>query len=388
MSKPRVIIVGAGFTGVAIAHDLALRGFDVSVIERGFIASGVSGRTHGVLHSGGRYAVKDHETATEMIEENLILRKIVPQAIEPGPGLFIAIDDRDMAYRDTFIEHCKACNISVKEISPKQALEIEPNLNPKLKTAVVVPDGSIDSLRMALAFAATAISNGAKFMLFTEVTDMITDGKGNIVGVKIRDIIKNRRSDLRAEIVVNAAGAWTGEIATMAGLDVPVKPTPGVMVGFDQRIVQRTINRLNVAGDGDIIQPQRQMVVVGTTSYEVTELDYVAINPDHVRLMLERGAELVPAIRNTHERGVYASTRPLIGKGKGRSAARTFKCFDHKENDNVDGLVTITGGNATITRVLAEKTSDVVCRKLGISAPCKTKELKLLSYRQFYTQHH
>ena len=54
MSKPNVIIIGAGYTGVATAHDLALRGFDVTVVERGPIASGTSGRTHGLLHSGGR----------------------------------------------------------------------------------------------------------------------------------------------------------------------------------------------------------------------------------------------------------------------------------------------------------------------------------------------
>jgi glycerol-3-phosphate dehydrogenase len=293
-----------------------------------------------------------------------------------------------MAFRETFIKNCKECNIPIEELSPRQALQLEPNLNPKLKTAIVVPDGAFESLRMALAFAATAKSNGAKFKLHTEVTELVKDGNGNIIGVKALDYVNGKRIELRADVVVNAAGAWTGEIAAMAGLYVPVKPTPGVMVGFGQRIVQRTINRLNTPSDGDIIQPQRQTVVVGTTSYEIVELDYVAINPDHVKLMLERGAELVPAIKNLNVQSVYASTRPLIGKGRGRSAARTFKCFDHKENDNVDGLVTITGGNATTTRALAEKTADVCCQKLGISAVCTTKEVKLLSYRKFYTTNH
>jgi len=384
MGKPHAIIIGAGFTGVATAHDLALRGFNVTVIERGSIANGSSGRGHGVLHSGGRYAVKDKESATECINENLILRKIVPQVIEPTQGLFVALNDSDVAYRDIFLKSCAECHIPAEEITPRRALQLEPNLNPKLRTAILVPDGAFDTLRFALAFAATAKSNGVKFHLYTEVIGLIVDGSGNVTGVKVLDRKNNKPTDIRGDMVVNAAGAWSGEIAAMAGLNVPVKPTPGVMVGFDQRIVQRTINRLNAASDGDIIQPQRQMVVVGTTSYEVTELDYVAINPAHVKLMLERGLELVPGLSNTKERGVYVATRPLIGKGKGRSVARTFKCFDHKENDNVDGIITITGGNATITRSLAEKTADVVCQRLGISAVCKTKETPLLSYRQFY----
>jgi glycerol-3-phosphate dehydrogenase len=98
MSKPSVIIIGAGYTGVATAHDLALRGFDVTVIERGPIASGTSGRTHGLLHSGGRYCVKDQEAAIECIEENVILRRIVPQVFEPDDGLFVALDESDLEY--------------------------------------------------------------------------------------------------------------------------------------------------------------------------------------------------------------------------------------------------------------------------------------------------
>ena len=91
MTKPHAIIIGAGFTGVATAHDLALRGFDVTVVERGDICNGTSGRTHGLLHSGGRYAVKDQESAIECIDENLLLRKIVPDVIEPNGGLFVGI---------------------------------------------------------------------------------------------------------------------------------------------------------------------------------------------------------------------------------------------------------------------------------------------------------
>ena len=74
MSLPKVVIIGAGFTGVATAHDLALRGFDVTVIDRGDICNGTSGRTHGLLHSGGRYAVKDQESAIECIDENIIMQ--------------------------------------------------------------------------------------------------------------------------------------------------------------------------------------------------------------------------------------------------------------------------------------------------------------------------
>jgi glycerol-3-phosphate dehydrogenase len=385
MSRPHVLIIGAGFTGCATAHDLALRGVDVTVVERGPIANGTSGRTHGLLHSGGRYAVKDQESAVECIDENMILRKIVPEVIEPNGGLFVALNESDLQYGDTFEESCQSCHIPLEKLTPQQALQLEPNLNPKVLLAYWVPDGTFDPLRLAMAFAATAKSHGAKFRLYTQVNSLIIDGQGNVDGVTVLDRTNNQQHELRADLVVNATGAWAGQITQMAGADVPVKPTPGVMVAYDQRLTERAINRLNVPGDGDIVLPQRRMVVVGTTSFEIEDLDYVPVLQDQVQLMFERGAELVPGLRQAKMRGAYMATRPLVGGGtSGRSIARTFKCFDHKETHNIDGLVTITGGKATTCRAMAEKTADVVCHKLGISAPCVTKETPLLSYREYY----
>jgi glycerol-3-phosphate dehydrogenase len=385
MTKPHAIIIGAGFTGVATAHDLALRGFDVTVVERGPIANGTSGRTHGLLHSGGRYAVKDKESAIECIDENMILRKIVPDVIEPNGGLFIALTDSDLAYGEDFIEGCQACHIPIEELNTQQTLKLEPNLNPNLLLAFLIPDGTFDPLRLALSFAATAKSNGAHFRLYNEVEGMVLDGQGNVIGVKIWDRKNNQHSELRADMVVNATGAWAGELTAMAGAKVPINPTPGIMVAYDQRLAQRAINRLCPPSDGDIILPQRRMMVVGTTSYEVDNLDYVPVLEDQIELMHERAAEMVPGVRQAKVRGIYTATRPLIGAGTtGRSIARTFKCFDHKESDNVDGLVTITGGKATTLRAMAEKTADMVCSKLSISAESITKETPLISYRQFY----
>jgi glycerol-3-phosphate dehydrogenase len=374
MSKPSVIIIGAGYTGVATAHDLALRGFDVTVIERGPIASGTSGRTHGLLHSGGRYCVKDQEAAIECIEENVILRRIVPQVFEPDDGLFVALDESDLEYSDTWIASMEASNIPYKQITPQQALELEPYLNPELKSAYLIPDGTFDPLRLALAFAATAKSNSAKFRLFTEVTELLVDNNRRITGVKLWDRAADQKSELQADIVVSATGAWAGQIAEMAGAKVPIHPTPGVMVAYDKRFVNRAINRLCVPSDGDIVLPQRRMVVVGTTSFDVEDVDYIPVVEDQIELMLERGSELVPGIRHAN-----------IGAGStGRSISRTFKCFDHRESDNIDGFVTITGGKATTLRAMAEKTADMVCQKLGIEAECTTENVPLISYRQFY----
>src|SRR5436190_16168348 len=135
-----VLIVGGGGTGGALAHDLALRGVAVILVERGEFTSGTTGRHHGLLHSGARYAVNDAESAVECIEENRLLRRIAPGSFEENDGLFVAIDDEDMAYLPAFLEGCEATGIPAQQLTPEQAIRLEPNLNPSLKAAVRVPD--------------------------------------------------------------------------------------------------------------------------------------------------------------------------------------------------------------------------------------------------------
>ena len=383
--KPHAIVIGAGFTGCAIAHDLALRGIQATVLERGEIASGTSGRTHGLLHSGGRYCVNDQESAVECIQENILLRKIARQCIEFNGGFFIALDENDLAYAPLFEQGAQTCGIPIEKLPVKQALSFEPNMNPGALAVYTVPDGAFDPLRLALAFAATAKKNGAVFHPYHQVQELLLDGKGNVIGAKVWDRAEDKTYDIRGDIVINATGAWAGAIAKMANASVSITPTPGVMVAYDQRLINHVINRLTPPSDGDIIIPQRRMVCIGTTSFEVSDIDYIPILEEQVQQMCESAIELVPAVRQTRQRGWWMSARPLVGSGEsGRSLARTFKCFDHAETDGIGGLVTITGGKATTCRAMAETTVDVVCRKLGLTAACQTKDVVLTSYRNYY----
>jgi glycerol-3-phosphate dehydrogenase len=119
----------------------------------------------------------------------------------------------------------------------------------------------------------------------------------------------------------------------------------------------------------------------------VEDPDRVAIPAAHVELMFERGAQLVPLIRDAERRGVYAASRPLIGRKadleSGRELSRTFECFDHSVED-VHGFVTIGGGKTTTARAMAEATADVVCRQLHVDEPARTGVVPLRSYRDYY----
>ena len=76
-----VIIIGGGATGAGIARDCSLRGIKALLLERSDISTGATGRNHGLLHSGARYAVTDHESAVECIRENMILRRIAAHCV-------------------------------------------------------------------------------------------------------------------------------------------------------------------------------------------------------------------------------------------------------------------------------------------------------------------
>ena len=383
---PHVVVIGAGSTGSATAHDLALRGLRVTVVERGEIASGTTGRNHCLLHSGGRYCVKDEEAGIECIDENLILRRIMPDILELNDGLFVAITEDDLAFKEVFLQSCAACHIPARELSPGRALELEPLLNPDLLAAVQVPDGVFEPFRFCLAFLATAQANRAVVRTFTEVLELVQEGSA-VTGVKVRDRSSDAIETIGADAVVNAAGPWAERIAALAGIEVPVAPTPGVMVTVGRRLNNMVINRLNKPADGDIVLPQRASSIIGTTSWSVDDPDYIPIPQDHVEKMIACGRELIPAIADAPLRGVMAVARPLISKGGGdaREVSRTFECFDHAP-EGARGFVTISGGKTTTARAMAEKVTDIVCANLHVESACRTRDVPLVSYRHFYRQ--
>ena len=104
MNEFDVIIVGGGATGAGVARDCALRGIRALLIERDDIATGATGRNHGLLHSGARYAVNDRESAEECIKENMILRRIASHCVEDTGGLFITLPEDSREFQAKFIE--------------------------------------------------------------------------------------------------------------------------------------------------------------------------------------------------------------------------------------------------------------------------------------------
>ena len=376
-----VIIVGGGITGAGTARDCAMRGLKVLLIERHDIATGATGRNHGLLHSGARYAVKDSESAGECIKENQILRKIASNCVEDTQGLFITLPEDEQTgfgldYQKTFIDACHKSGIDARAIDPSQARIMEPSVNPTLIGAVVVPDGSVDPFRLCSANVLDARLHGAKVLVYTELTDFIREGD-TIKGVKVHDNRTGEDSEYYAPVTVNAAGIWGHLVARKAGVNINMYPAKATLLVFGHRVNNVVINRCRKSADGDILVPGDSVTVIGTTSTKVPfeECDNMEATREEVELMLREGCALCPSLATTRILRAYAGVRPLVASDDdptGRSISRGIVCLDHETRDGLKGFVSITGGKLMTYRLMAEQATDLVCRKLNIAKKCET----------------
>ena len=381
MSEFDVIIVGGGATGAGVARDCALRGIRALLIERHDIATGATGRNHGLLHSGARYAVNDRESAEECIKENMILRRIAAHCVEDTGGLFITLPEDSLEFQAKFIESCRAAGIAAEAIDPKEALALEPSVNPTLVGAVKVPDGSVDPFRLTAANIMDARLHGAKVLTYTKVDELIIES-GRVVGVKVTNTISGEKSEYRAAITVNACGIWGRDLAAKAGITINMLPAKGALLVFGHRVNNVVINRCRKPADADILVPGDSITVIGTTSSKVPfdECDNMYVTRDEVDLLLREGSMLAPALNHTRILRAYAGVRPLVASDddpSGRSVSRGIVVLDHATRDGVEGFVTITGGKLMTYRLMAEWTVDLICKKLNIDAKCTTAEALL-----------
>ena len=375
------IIIGGGITGAGVARDCSLRGLKVLLVEKQDFTNGATGRNHGLLHSGARYAVNDAESASECIKENMILRKIARHCVDETDGLFITLPEDDLSYQKTFVESCEKAGIRAEIIDPEEAKRLEPSVNPALTGAVRVPDASIDPFHLTTANIIDARRHGATILNYHEVTDLIVEN-GVVKGVTLRNNHTGETSEAYARITINAAGIWGHLVAKRAGITINMFPAKGTLLIFGHRVNNMVINRCRKPANADILVPDDVVCVIGTTSDRVPfdTIDDLKVTPDEVDLLIREGEKLAPALSTTRILRAYCGVRPLVASDddpSGRNISRGIVCLDHKVRDGLDGFITITGGKMMTYRMMAEVATDLACKKLGIKVACTTADMPL-----------
>jgi glycerol-3-phosphate dehydrogenase len=387
-----VVVIGGGATGAGLLRDLARRGLRCLLVERGDLGSGTSGRYHGLLHSGGRYAVRDPQAARECIEENRILRRIASACIEETGGWFVATPDDPEDYVDAFPAACATSGIDCDDVPVAELLRREPQLSPRIRRAYRVPDAALEPWQLIAANLADARAHGADVWAYRPVIGLERDGD-RILAARVASPAGGVER-VAAGLFVSAAGAWAGQVAALAGLDLPMAPGKGTMLVFNERMTDTVVNRCHPPGDGDIMVPVHTVAILGTTEIEVDDPDRYGIDRAEVLALLAEGEKLFPDLARRRLSRAYAGVRPLYrplrpapdGGGSAepgpggsatkdvRALSRSHLVIDHAAGDAVENLVSVVGGKLTTYRLMAEQAADLICRKLGVEAPATTAD--------------
>ena len=372
--QTQVLIIGGGITGTGLARDLALRGVHCIIVEKLDINAGASGANHGLLHSGGRYVSSDLALAAECREEGNLLKRLTSHCIKNTGGLFVAVEGDDEKYVSDFPDLCAQVNIPVEEVEIKEAWEMEPALSDRLIAAYRVEDAAINPFKLSLDNISQACDLGCTLLRHNKVIGFIKD-KNRIQATRLLNTLTGETSLVEAEQVVNATGAWAGLITGLAGITINILFSKGSLLVTHNRITQQIVNRLRPSSNADILVPAGTVSILGTTSVRIDSLDDIRPTVQEIDFIIGEGTKMIPALENTRYIRAYAGVRPLVRSDStcdDRGVSRGFVLFDHAD-DGLDNFVTITGGKLTTYRLMAEKTADLVCRKLSVSAPCRTR---------------
>lgn len=257
---------------------------------------------------------------------------------------------------------------------------MEPALSERLVAAYAVDDATIDPFKLSLDNLAYAQQHGTR-LLRHHMVEGFEKTAGRIQRTSVRDALTGQLIEIEAEVVVNAAGAWAGVVAGLAGAPIPMRYSKGTLLVTEHRLSQRVINRLRLAASGDILVPGGTVSILGTSSERVDSPDVIHPEVYEVDEMIDQGIAMAPELANTRYIRAYCGVRPLVGGGSttaggddDRSVSRGYALIDHALSQApVANFITITGGKLTTYRLMAEKTADMVCARIGVSAAGRTR---------------
>ena len=404
-----VLVVGGGVTGAGVALDAVTRGLATGLLEQRDLASGTSSRSSKLIHGGLRYLeMMDFALVREALQERgLLLTRLAPHLVRPVPFLYPLthpVWERGYVGSGLLLYDAMASFGPLsglggsglprhRHLTRRRVARIAPDFRTDTITgAIHYHDAQVDDARLVLTIARTAASHGAQVATRVRVTGFLREGE-RVVGVRARDLEHGQDLEIRARVVVNAAGVWTDEIQEMVGGRgaLHVQASKGIHL-----VVPR--DRIH-SESGFIVRTEKSVLfvipwgrhwIIGTTdtpwSYDLahpaasrTDIEYVL---DHVNAILREPLD--------HEdvEGVYAGLRPLLS---GESEPTSKISREHTVVTPVPGLVMIAGGKLTTYRVMARDAVDAAGHSLRTTTNLQlrrsiTEKVRLLGADGFETR--
>ena len=330
MTRTAAIILGSGVSGGALAWHLARKGKKVLVLEKKDTASGAAGATDGVVGYHTKKPGKQMDLAVQSIRMFDTLEEELgePSAYGLRAGGMQPVEDKTQwDILSAIVEEQVKSGVDIRMISAEEARKIEPQLSEDIYGALYSPTGGkINPLKLTMAFTHAAKRLGAEYKYQTEVTGFIIEN-GVCLGVRTKD------EEFYADAVVNCCGAWAGEVAALAGLDLPIKPRKGQLAVTEPiapfmtatlqcarynviKFRPETIKDENVLKLGQSLSIEQQeeggLIIGGTREFADFEGEntFVAIDA-----MMKRAARFFPALRNVSVIRFFSGFRPYTPDG-------------------------------------------------------------------------
>ena len=378
-----LLVIGGGITGAGIARDAALRGLRVALVEARDFGSGTSSRSSRLIHGGLRYLEHGHvHLVLEAVRERSVLQRLAPHLVRPLPFVLPFFQgDRIPGWKArlglTVYDLLAGWgNVRRHQTLGKRALlEMEPLLRePGLTGGAVYHDAQCDDARLTLAVVRAATEAGALVANYTRVTALLSEGD-RLAGARLRDDLSGTEGELRARVIINAAGPWSDAIRRLE--DPTAAPLLRLTKGSHVVVPQARVgNRHAIIFTSPLdrrvmfILPWEQWTYIGTTDTDSTgDPESVTADRNDLVYLLRSANAMYPGARLTEEDVVasWAGLRPLFASNPARSPAQVPR--EHHIVRGSRGMLTIAGGKLTTFRVMARDTVDRAVRELGERRP-------------------
>jgi glycerol-3-phosphate dehydrogenase len=380
-----VVVVGGGVVGAGAALDAASRGLTVAVLERDDWASGTSSRSSRLAHGGLRYLEQfEFGLVREALgERGLLLERLAPHLVTPVPFILPLTRGWERPYLGAGVALYDALSRISRSGAPLRGhrhlsrtgvQRLSPGLSTEQITgAIGFYDAQIDDARHTLAVVRTAASRGVLAVSGFDVDGVVRDGD-RVVGVSGTDRETGQRMQVRARVVVVAAGVWSDQVNGWLDRPAPAAVVPSIGVHL---VVPRASLQLGTAviartpSSVLFMLPWGENWLVGTTDTEWTgPRDDPRAMPDDVDYLLDQANRwLVRPLGHADVVGVYAGLRPLVappGDDQGDTAKLSR---EHAVVRPAAGLVSVTGGKYTTYRVMAADAVDAAVKELPEPVP-------------------
>jgi glycerol-3-phosphate dehydrogenase len=377
-----LLVIGGGITGAAVARDAALRGLAVALVERIDWAAGTSSRSSKLIHGGVRYLQQgDVSLVREAAAERAVLRRIAPHLAVPCRMLMPTRSRAAQAKLGLGLwTFERIAGIPADERyerwNASETLRREPTLDgTQLHGAVTFTEYLTDDARLVLDTVRGAHAAGALCANHAEVT-AVEGGE-----VTLQDAFGGPARRVRSRTVVNAAGPWVDVVRARAralsGARLHLTKGIHLVVRHDRLPVQHIVVMQARDRRSVFAVPHGDFTYLGTTDTDYgAPTAYPEVTSEDAAYLFEAAQRTFagPPLTSADVVATWAGLRPLLHEeGKGPSEISRRDEIMEAEN----GLVSIAGGKLTTHRRMAERVVDLVCRRLGVTRPCRTETVAL-----------